>query len=297
MAIERWSPKKTEAYETFMLDAKARRCTNRTLEHYKHRIGAFIRFLDDQKVNNLSEISSTHIRSHLIALQDRGLTSHSQHAAARAIRAWLNFCVREELLTDSPMKRVKMPKLAVVKKPHLSTEDVQKLLHHANDREAAIVLSLIDTGVRATEFISLNGSDIDIVNGIVRVIAGKGNKDRVCFLGNKSRRQLMKFWRKTGRPGDKEPVWVSEKTGKRLTISGLRQILVKLGRRAGVANTTPHTLRRTFATWAWQGGMDLKSLQHLMGHSDLSVIKAYLGVSDEDLHSAHEKHGPVDSNL
>jgi site-specific recombinase XerD len=297
MAIERWSPTKTEAYESFMLDAKARRCTIRTLEHYKHRLGAFIRFLDDQKINNLSEISSSHIRSHLIALQDRGLTSHSQHAAARAIRAWLNFCVTEGLLTDSPMKRVKMPKLAVVKKPYLSTEDVQKLLHHASDREAAIALSLIDTGLRATEFVSLNGSDIDVINGTIRVRSGKGNKDRIAFLGNKSRRQLMKFWRKTGRPEDKAPLWVSEKTGKRLTISGLRQILVKLGRRAGVVNSTPHTLRRTFATWAWQGGMDLKSLQHLMGHSDLTVIKAYLGINDEDLRNAHEKHGPVDSNL
>lgn len=297
MTIERWSPSKTEAYESFMLDAKARRCTNRTLEHYKHRLGAFLRFLDEQQVDNLSQITSNHIKLHLIALQDRGLSSHSQHAAARAIRAWMNFCVSEELLNESPMRRVKMPKLAKVKKPHLSIEDVQKLLHHADDREAAIVCFLIDTGLRATEFCGLNVADIDITNGIVRVKSGKGNKDRTAFIGGRSRRQLMKFWRNTGRPKDNEPVWVSEKTGKRLTRSGLRQILVRLGNRSGVANTNPHTLRRTFATWAWRDGMDLKSLQHLMGHSDIDVIKVYLGVSDEDLRNAHERHGPVDSNL
>jgi site-specific recombinase XerD len=297
MAVERWSPTKTEAYESFMLDAKARRCTPATLEHYKHRLKPFLSFLDDQQINNLSEITPTHIRSHLIALHERGLTSHSQHAAARAIRAWLNFCVTEELLSESPMKRVRMPRLAKVQKPNLSVDDVTKLLHYADDREAAMLLFLIDTGLRASEFCSLNGADIDIANGTVRIKSGKGSKDRTAFLGGKSRRQLMKFWRKNGRPEAKKPVWTSEKTGERLTRSGLRQILVKLGRRAGIANTNPHTLRRTFATWAWQGGMDLKSLQHLMGHSDLSVIKAYLGINDEDLRNAHEKHGPVDSNL
>lgn len=294
---ERWLPTITEAYESFILDGESSRWTVRTLEHYRHRLGAFLRFLEIHHITHVTDITPTHIRQHLLELKHRNLSSFSQHASARTIRAWLNFCVREELLTQSPMRKVSMPKLDKKVLPHLSPEEVHQLLNACESpRETAFVLFLIDTGIRATEFCSLNGGDIDIKTGNITIRQGKGRKDRVTFIGNQTTKAIMRHWRKNGKPGKDEPLWISERNGERLTRSGLRQVLVKVGKRAGL-KVTPHKLRRTFATWAWRLGMNPQALQHLMGHAELSTLRAYLGIDEDDLKDAHDKYGPIDNFL
>lgn len=121
-------------------------------------------------------------------------------------------------------------------------------------------------------------------------------KDRVVFIGNQTRKAMMRYWRKIGKPSTDEPLWTAERTGKRLTRSGVRQVLVRLGKRTGI-EVTPHKLRRTFATWAWRLGMNPQALQNLMGHAELSTLRAYLGIDSDDLKDAHDKHGPIDNLL
>src|SRR5205085_2510187 len=125
-----------------------------------------------------------HIRAYLVSLQRRGLKDNSQHAAAGAIRAWLNFLVREELLIESPMRKVGMPRRGHHILPALARDDVKKLLDAClTARDKAIVLSLLDSGCRAAEFVALNVGDVDIKSGAITIHEGKGRKDRTTFLG------------------------------------------------------------------------------------------------------------------
>lgn len=293
--IEHWSPSPDEALSTFLLDGKARRFSPRTIEHYQIRIGAFAAFLNGHSITTIASITPDHIRMYIIHLQDRGLSSHTVHTCARAVRAFLNFCVREELLSVSPMRNITMPKRDKLLPNYLTVTEVTRLLDACEtERERTLLLVLLDTGLRATEVCNLNGGHIDHASGAIIVKQGKGRKDRAVFLGSRSIKQLMRFYRQDGKPGNDEPVFRSERGQGRLTRSGLRQAISRIGERAGV-KVSPHKLRRTFATWAWRSGIDIKALQALMGHSDLSTLPAYLGIDVDDLRRSHNKHGPVDN--
>ncbi len=199
------------------------------------------------------------------------------------------------------MRRVKMPRLDNRILPAFTEADVKALLDAClSGRDKAIVLFLLDTGLRASEFVALNLGDVDMASGAVMVRQGKGGKDRQVYLGAKTRQTLQRHLRRRrdAEPmGASSPLWASLTTGNRLRRAGLRQVLRRLGERSGVEHCHPHTFRRTFALWSLRAGMDIYSLQRLMGHSDLTMLRRYLALVEQDLQNAHRKHGPVDSNL
>lgn len=286
-----------DAFDMFMLECEARRFTQATQIHYKSRVGAFVAFCNAETCNTLQDITPTLVRRFMVSLQAKGLAAYTQHAYYRAIRAWLNFCVAEEMLTTSPLAKVKAPKLPKLILPALTVEQAKKVIVACkSDREHATVLFLLDTGVRAAELCGLNGSDINTKSGAVMIRQGKGQKDRQVYLGTKARKHLLRYYIERGRPEDKQPVWISEKTGKRLTRSGLAQMLRKLSKRAGVT-VTAHMLRRTFALWSLRSGMNIYVLQRLMGHEDIAILRRYLELVEDDLQQGHERFGAVDNNL
>ncbi len=286
------------ALEAFLLDAEARHLTVMSLRFYRQQLEPFLIFLAAQDVVKPEGITAPHIRSYLVQLQRRGLADASQHAAARAIRAFCNFMVREELLAASPMRKVQMPKQEKIILPAFSPDEVKKLLAACkSSRDAAVVFCLLDTGCRAREFIGLDVGDVDMKTGTVKIRFGKGRKQRLAFLGVRARKALLKHLIERGAPQTEEPLWLSQKTGDRLTVYGLRLLCRRLGLASGVANCHPHTFRRTFALWSLRSGMDIYALQQLMGHSDLQILRRYLALQEDDLKEAHRKHGAVDSML
>lgn len=284
------------ALELFVLDRKVQRATENTILFYQRQLRPFIRWCSERGVESISVVAAAHVRAYLVSLQERDLSDRSVHAAARSLRAWFNFAVAEELLTVSPMVKVGMPKLDKRILPAFSADDVKRLLAACTTkRDRAALLFLLDTGCRATEFISLDGGDIDAKQGTVRIRQGKGRKDRVAFLGNKTRKALYHYYaERGGEPKTDEPVWVNERLGTRLTDSGLRQLLERIGNKAGVAECHPHTFRRTFALFSLRNGMSVYHLQQLMGHADLAMLRQYLALNDEDLQQAHRQFGVVD---
>ncbi|MCO6451193.1 MAG: tyrosine-type recombinase/integrase [Caldilineales bacterium] len=284
------------AMTSFLIDIEARRLTPQTLKYYRDQLGPFLAFLGVQEVTTPEEINANHIRTYLVSLQQRGLADASLHSAARAIRAFGNFLVREELLEKSPMRKVQMPRVEKPIKPAFAPEEVRRLLAVCDtERDSAIVLCLLDSGCRAVEFVSLDVQDVDMKTGRVLVRRGKGRKQRVTFFGARARKTLVKYLMKRGEVHPDAPLWTSLNTGERLTDWGLRQMLGRLGQRAEVLHCHPHTFRRTFALWSLRAGMNIYALQQIMGHSDLSVLRRYLALVEQDLQQAHNKHGAVDS--
>ena len=163
------------------------------------------------------------------------------------------------------------------------------------DRDRAAMLALLDTGARASEFTALDVGDVNQGTGAVLIRHGKGDKSRVTFLGAKARRELARYLRRRGEQSPSAPLWAT-KTGARLTYHGLRSVVQRRARAAGVRAPGLHDFRRAFALLALRGGVDLVSLQRLMGHSGLDVLRRYLAQTEADLRAAHAKGAPVDGN-
>jgi site-specific recombinase XerD len=226
------------ALELFQLENRARRYSPATIDFYQKRLQPFILWCDERGAAQLQDVSPKLLRTYIVALQERGLAAHTVHGYARALRTWLFFCVSEELIDKSPMTKVAMPRLPKKILPALEVADVQRLLSICEtERDKAAVLFLLDTGVRASEFVFMDGADIDLALGIVRVREGKGSKDRTTYIGVNARKQLSRYYLNAGRPASHGPVWRSLKTDERLTTSGLRRLLLRLGEAAGVHHT------------------------------------------------------------
>lgn len=152
-------------------------------------------------------------------------------------------------------------------------------------RDRALLSALIDSGIRRGEALDLTWEDLDFHTGAVHVRRGKDGKARVTYVGAKTRRALLR------RDGGQRRSAIFP-----LTPSGGASLMARLSKRSSVYITF-HMCRRRFATWALNRGMDLLSLQRLLGHSRLEMVRRYAMLSDRDLKMTHDKVGPVDNTL
>ena len=200
----------------------------------------------------------------------------------------------------NPIRKVKAPKLPNELLDPISLEDVHELIAtckhgFSGSRDKAMILGLLDTGARVQEFLSLNLEDIEMATGAVVIRQGKGRKPRMVFLGRKTIRAIRRYlrYRRDNHPA----LWVSIH-GERMTYTALRGSLRRRAEQIGMKSIpTPHDFRRAFALMMLRNGVDIFALQKLMGHSDLQVLRRYLAQTDEDIHTAHMRGSPVDSNL
>lgn len=287
-----------EAYRLFLADRKSQGLEAGTLRFYKDKVGLFARWCEANGYTSVADITPAIVRAYFAHLRDKGNSQGTQNAAGRGIRAFLRWCEAEEITEAHPLRNVKIPRPPKEVLPAFTPADVQKLLAVAPDeRSRALVLFLLDTGIRVGELCRLNGEDIDIAAGTVLIRRGKTGKTRTVFLSAASRKALLAYWKVAGWPEGYTPVWRNERNGKRLTDSGIRQPLQEMGREAGVKGAKPHQFRRTFAITALRAGVDLHTLARMMGHSGLQVLKQYLDISDADTRAAHERASVVDTFL
>lgn len=278
------------ALSIYILDAEARNYSKKTLEFYRGRVGRFVAWLRGHGVTTAAGVQSSHIRSYL-AERAGLLSATTVHTEARAIRAFLNFCVREGWIEHSPLRAGMMPRRPRLVRPALTEPQVRSLLKRSSSQESAIILALLDTGLRAAEFCKLNVDDIDVAAGTVTVRQGKGAKDRQAYLGARSRKALLRYWGEMGITDG--PAVLTQRGRKRLTPNSLRRTLVRVGEMAGV-DVSPHALRRTFAVFNLRAGVDVYTLARLMGHESIETLRQYLPLVDADIRSAHQRVGIVD---
>ena len=286
------------ALDLFFLDCEARRLTDATLSFYRGKLSLFIRWCEAEGLETIQDLTAHHIRRYLVHLHRRQLSSQYQHDLARAIRAFLNYCVRDELLEKSPFAKVQMPRLEKKILEAFSPDEVRLILKSCRtERDRALCLFLLDTGVRASELIALNVEDVDLKTGMVTVRLGKGQKGRTTYAGARTRKQLTRYFAERGTLKGREPAFATEWAGKRMTLSGLIQLMGRLQERSGVTTCTCHTFRRTFALSCLRNGMNIYVLARLMGHADITVLRQYLPLVEDDLQDAHARFGTVDNLL
>ena len=287
----------------FLVDRQARGHSPGTVQFYKKKLAYWRRMFTDYGVADVPTITPTHIRRGLLTLTDEGHNAGGVHACWRALRTFLRWYEDEEEPDNwrNPISKVKLPAPKENPLPPVALPDLGAMLATCtgktlpNLRDKAVLLALLDTGCRASEFVALDVIDLDTTSGAVAVQRGKGGKSRTVFLGAKSRRAVLSYLRKRRHP-EAGPLWVTV-TGGRLTYSGLRQIVRRRAVAADVPMPSLHSFRRAFALACLRNGVGLVSLQRMLGHADLSVIRRYLAQTTEDLQEAHRKGGPVDRLL
>lgn len=272
-----------DAFTDFMLSRQAMNCTPATLAFYKYTAGFFLAWAEARNVNSPADVNARHVREYLAQLAAGGKKDTTLHDHARAIKTLLRFWHNENYI-PAPVT-FDMPRLASKRLPVLTAEQVQELVKACDVRDRALVLFMVDSGLRRAEVCKLNWDDIDFASGLVRVKQGKGRKDRSAVIGAKTRRALLAY-RRT----------LSDTRGAvfNVTPAGMTSIFRRMKKRTGI-NVSPHALRRTFVILSLRAGMDAMHLKALLGHADYSMVERYAQLEDIDLAEEHAKHSPVDS--
>jgi integrase/recombinase XerD len=268
-----------------------------TVNSYRRDLEQFRKFTFAKK---LPEAERETIKLYIDHLNNEGLSVSSIERKLACLKSFFHYLSAEGIVKNDPTSDFKLPKKPQRLPKALSISDTLRLISSArgNDpwvlRDAAILELLYASGMRASELVSLNISDINFSVSFVRCM-GKGSKERVVPVG-KAALLAIKVYLEKARPQfpqkDKEALFV-DKNGERLTRQGLWLIIKKYVKKAGVkGKTSPHTFRHSFATHLLEKGADLRSVQEMLGHSDISTTQIYTSVSRERLKKMYLKAHP-----
>jgi integrase/recombinase XerC len=249
-----------------------------------------------------AEITALDLRGYVAALHEAGYAKSSVSRRLASLRSFFRFALREGLAKTNPAKPLRNPR-PDRKLPHfLSSDEIGRLLQAPPAdqtpglRDRAILETMYSAGLRVSELVGMNDSDLDVPQGLVR-IRGKGRRERLSPLGSYAVDALQN-WLAQRRLSPKEPTGPSapvfvNKAGRRLTTRSVARMLEKYLRLTGLdSRTTPHTLRHSFATHLLDRGADIRSVQELLGHKSLVTTQIYTHVSTTGLREAYERAHP-----
>lgn len=269
-----------------------------TIKNYGVDLREFFGFLNGKK---LAEVDPLLIRSFLAHLKSRGHSKSTLSRKLAALRSFFKFLARENQLHSNPVLGISTPKRDK-KLPHfLDLNEVTNLLEAPacqtweGKRDRSILETLYSSGLRVGELVGLNRGDIDLFGGLVKV-RGKGKKERIVPVGEKALHAIRDYLESlSARPkgdGQEAPLFLN-RSGTRLTDRSIRRILLKYAKKISLKKgVSPHTLRHTFATHMLDRGADLRSVQELLGHANLSTTQIYTHVTTRRLQEAYREAHP-----
>ena len=271
-----------------------------TLAAYERDLAALAAFSEKRKLP-LVELSHTQLADFVGSLRERGLSARSQARHVFSIRGFYAFALREGLAAADPTENIRPPRAFRGLPRYLTPPQVEALLAAPGVetavglRDRAILEALYATGLRASELTSLTLEGLDLDLGVVRVL-GKGSKERLVPLGREAQRWIRRYLDETrplfARDGSPPVVFLSQRGG-RLSAMGLWGVVRRHAVTAGVERVlTPHVLRHSFATHLLERGADLRALQAMLGHADISTTQIYTHVSRERLRQIYDKLHP-----
>ena len=284
-----------------------RQLSPQTLRAYEHDLVTFHEFLardflgKEPEAIRPQEVDALAVRSFLAALTRQGLGKRSQGRALSAVRSLFRYACREGILEANPAQAVKTPKAPKTLPRHLRPGEVESLIEAPEGdgplvrRDRAILELLYAAGLRVSELVGLDWTDVDLSARVVRVM-GKGSKERMVPFGKPAAEALrgwLGVWEGVRDPAQEgEPVFLNHQGG-RLTDRSVRRVIDKWVETAAVARGVhPHTLRHTFATHLLENGADLRAIQELLGHSSLSTTQRYTHLEVERLLSVYRGAHP-----
>ncbi|MFP3982270.1 MAG: site-specific tyrosine recombinase XerD [Desulfurivibrionaceae bacterium] len=277
-----------------------KRLADNTIASYQADLKDFLSFLAGERLA-LSQVTPSLIRKFQNNLQDRHLDNRTRARRLSSLRSFFRFLVAEHIIEGDPTQLIETPKIGDRLPEDLTVSEVNSLLQGEgnrfpyNSRNRAMLYLLYATGMRVSELVGLPIAGVNLKSGFVRIL-GKGSKERLIPFGEEAGDNLEQYISR-GRPsllkGRVSDYMFISNRGKPLTRYRFWQIIREQALGAGInKRITPHMLRHSFATHMLSHGADLRSLQLLLGHSDISTTQVYTHVDRERLRAIHQKFHP-----
>ena len=277
-----------------------------SIEAYKRDVNRYLLFLkEEEKINNLEEINQKHIRGFIRVLNDAHLAPASITRTFSSIRSFHSFLSEEQFVQKNPSQLLDSPKPKKKLPSVLTLEEINEILGSVDTavqlgkRDFALLELLYSAGVRVSELCDLNMSDLLVDSELIRV-RGKGNKERLIPIGSRAWKSINDYL-KYERPGlaKKEnnlgKIFLS-RNGYPLTRMAVNIILKKWTQASGLKkNVSPHTFRHSFATHLLEGGADLRAVQEMLGHVDISTTQIYTHLDRSHLKEVHRTFHPLEN--
>lgn len=273
-----------------------------TVVSYERDLKSYILYVSKvEEISSLDAVSRATIIQFLKFLTENGKSSKTIARHIASIRSFHQFLLREKVTTQDPTVHIDRPKQEQKLPQVMSLEEVQALLDSPDTskvfgmRDKAMIELLYATGMRVSELISLNLSDVHLTMGFVRCV-GKGNKERIIPLGKMAQNAITNYIEES-----RSQLLKKKSTdalflnlyGNRLTRQGFWKILKKLTKEAGIEKElTPHTLRHSFATHLLENGADLRAVQEMLGHADISTTQIYTHVTKTRMKDVYSMFHP-----
>lgn len=269
--------------------------SNNTVKAYEADISSFFQWLDneDLKYKNLQE---DHINQYISFLFQRKMRSSSVNRKISSIKSFYIFLVKRNFLKNSPLNDLVTPKQEKYLPESMSEAEVDKLLNSPDvsnkieNRDKAMIEMLYATGMRISELVNLKITDVDMKRCVVKVF-GKGSKERLVPFGETALESLKSYLNDREQSSSKE-IFLSNRGKKMTRVAFWQRVKIYLIRENLKNSISPHTLRHAFATHLLNRGADLRSVQLLLGHSDLSTTQIYTHIAKQRLSDVLKKHHP-----
>ena len=294
-----------------------RQASAHTTDNYQRDILQFAEMIFNQPNPDWRSVGIDHARKFVVMLQERDLARNSVLRKISSLRSFFRFMLREEIVDKNPFvglaaikKEQNLPKFLSVNEidrlsviPRLYWEHAVKngtakdtdSAHFASARDTALIEMIYSGGLRISEAVGLNMESIDLLSDIMKV-RGKGKKERICAIGKPARKALSHYLRMRGLRSENErhdaPLFVN-RFGTRLTPRSFQRNLKEYLVFAGLPpDLTPHKLRHSFATHLLDAGADLRAVQEMLGHKNLSTTQIYTHVTTEKMKNIYKKAHP-----
>ena len=267
---------------------------------YKTDLELYLSFIKEKGINSLEDIKNSDIESYMMFLQeDSNDTVTTVARKLTSIKNFHSFLEKEGIVSKNVSVGIKRPKLRKTVVRSLSVSDVDKLLDIKLNtpfdyRNKAMLELIYGTGLRVSELVNLTLNNIDFTNCIIRIV-GKGNKERIIPLGEYSMYYLNLYMERRNSLLKKNicDALFLNNHGKKITRQGFFKILKGLLKEKGLdIDASPHTLRHSFATHLLNSGADLRSIQEMLGHSDISTTRIYTHVGDSKIRNDYKEYHP-----
>lgn len=255
-----------------------------------------------EKVNSWSDVSRDAVISFILFLKERNYAPATVARRIAAVKSFFHFLLSEGMVTADPSENLESPKVGRTLPKALTVQEVDELLEQPDQystpeakRDKAMLELLYATGMRVTELVSLDLDDVNLHLGYSRCL-GKGSKERIIPVGEQALFAVRDYLREARpvmlRKSEDKALFLNHR-GERLTRQGFWLIIKGYAKRANIsADITPHTLRHSFATHMLTGGADLRSVQELLGHANISTTQIYTHVTKERVRQVYEGAHP-----
>jgi integrase/recombinase XerD len=272
-----------------------------TLEAYSRDLKRFVAFLEEKGLSDVRAVSSQHVIDFLVQIKEEGLSANSMNRCLAALRGFYKFLLQEKAVDESPLAHIELAKVWMRLPDTVSKEEMNSILSQPGERtpaamrDTAILELLYATGLRVSELAGLTMNSFNWQVGFL-VVMGKGSKERVVPVGKTAYDCVRRY------VDEARPKFVKSKTtdvlflnrfGGAFTRQGLWKLIIHYAQKAGLQkNVHPHTFRHSFASHLLEGGADLRAVQVMLGHSDISTTQIYTHVTRERLKEIHRKYHP-----